>query len=64
MEQSTSGWQIYLVFIALFLAVTSCSGERITTPTPERTKLAALLVGELVEAQGCLRVNTRDMGTN
>jgi len=61
--QSTAGC---LVLIAMLLAVTACGNEPITTltPTPEITKLTALLFGELVEVEGCLRVNEDYGGTS
>jgi len=65
MAQSTAGWQICLVLIAVLLGATACGNGHITAPTtPERTKLTALLFGELVEVKGCLRVNQGGRGAS
>jgi len=41
----------------VLLTVTACGNEYITTPTPEPTRLTALLFGKLVQVEDCLRVN-------
>jgi len=53
-----------LLVVAVLTAVTACS-SKVTPPlTPIRTRLTALLFGELVEVEGCLRVKDRDVGTS
>lgn len=72
--RSTVAWQAWLVLIAVSLAVTACSNKSTTAsasdPTPtiffpkqkavngERVTMEALLIGELVVVEGCLRVNS------
>lgn len=53
-----------LLVVAVLIAVTACSNKATPTVTPIRTRLTALLFGELVEVEGCLRVKSRDDGTS
>ena len=53
-----------LLVVAVLIAVTACSNEATPTLTPIPTRLTALLFGELVEVEGCLRVKARDDGTS
>jgi len=52
---------IWLVLIAMLLAMTACGARFTPTPTltPEPTRLTAQLFGKLVAVEGCLRVNTK-----
>ena len=62
--RSTARCQICLILILVLLTVTACSNGHITEPTPEPTRLTALLFGKLVEVEGCLRVNEVDNGAS
>jgi len=53
-----------LLVVAVLIAVTACGNKATPTLTPIRTRLTALLFGELVEVEGCLRVEDRDVGTS
>ena len=53
-----------LLVVAVLIAVTACSNRATPILTPMRTRLTALLFGELVEVEGCLRVKERDVGTS
>jgi len=53
-----------LLVVAVLIAVTACSNKVTPALTPIRTRLTALLFGELVEVEGCLRVKERDVGTS
>ena len=63
--QSKAVRRVGLVLIAVSLIVTACSNELNAVPEPSptpspqavATRLTALLIGELVMADGCLRVN-------
>ncbi len=58
------------IAIALLMTITACSDNSVTTPSPaaffpqqrdaKPDSMDALLVGELVLADGCLRVNDSD----
>jgi len=62
--RSTARCQICLILILVLLTVTTCGNDHISAPTPEPTRLTALLFGKLVEVEGCLRVNEVDNGAS
>lgn len=76
--QSTAVWQMWLVLIAVSLAVTACGDAPTTAAVPnraiffpqqravqgEREVMEADLIGELVVVEGCLRVNSRYSDTS
>jgi len=55
---------IWLVLIAMSLAVTACGDKFTPTLTPEPTRLTSFVLGELVAVDSCLRVSDRDSGTS
>ena len=63
-RQITRSTVIWMVFTTMLLAMTACNTAPTPTPSPTpqvriiATRYTALLVGELVMTDGCLRVNS------
>lgn len=59
---------IWTVFITMLLAMTACNTAPTPIPSPTKDivtmRMTALLVGELVMTDGCLRVNSIHSGTS
>ena len=69
-RQITRSTVIWTVFTTMLLAMTACNTAPTPTPSPTpqvriiATRYTALLVGELVMTDGCLRVNDVNSGTS
>jgi len=67
-RQITRSTVIWTVLITMSFAMTACNTASMTTPSPTKDivtmRMTALLVGELVMTDGCLRVNDVNSGTS